>query len=216
MSKDFAGSSNTSPLEFEEANLPAVISEVVSQTPAPTTHSAGLPPDTVQSDNKELDDALDQLSDSLGQRQPDPDENKPIEDKVKERAKAEHRDKLGERDDTIPLNIDTSWITMRVNQESHLPRKPRTQRSLKMTKTPSMPCQATSTAVLHPQKPQRTQQRTKPRELLPAPKHRRIGVKQRILQRQSRKLPSPKLMKKIQVKVHAIWYRPIKSSAGGW
>ena len=36
-----------------------------------------------QSDNKELDDALDQLSDSLGQRQPDPDENKPIEDKVK-------------------------------------------------------------------------------------------------------------------------------------
>ncbi|XP_072646615.1 calpastatin isoform X49 [Canis lupus baileyi] len=102
LSKDFAGSSNTSPLEFEEANLPAVISEVVSQTPAPTTHSAGLPPDTVQSDNKELDDALDQLSDSLGQRQPDPDENKPIEDKVKERAKAEHRDKLGERDDTIP------------------------------------------------------------------------------------------------------------------
>ncbi|XP_041607409.1 calpastatin isoform X19 [Vulpes lagopus] len=102
LSKDFAGSSNTSPLEFEEANLPAVISEVVSQTPAPTTHSAGLPPDNVQSDNKELDDALDQLSDSLGQRQPDPDENKPIEDKVKERAKAEHRDKLGERDDTIP------------------------------------------------------------------------------------------------------------------
>ncbi|XP_023378518.1 calpastatin [Pteropus vampyrus] len=54
------------------------------------------------SDNKELDDALDQLSDSLGQRQPDPDENKPIKDKVKEKAKAEHRDKLGERDDTIP------------------------------------------------------------------------------------------------------------------
>lgn len=31
--------------KFEDANLSAVISEVVSQTPAPTTHSAGLPPD---------------------------------------------------------------------------------------------------------------------------------------------------------------------------
>ncbi|XP_027947853.1 calpastatin isoform X6 [Eumetopias jubatus] len=102
LSKDFAGSPNSASLKFEDANLPAVISEVVSQTPAPTTHSAGPPPDTVQSDNKELDDALDQLSDSLGQRQPDPDDNKPIEDKVKERAKAKHRDKLGERDDTIP------------------------------------------------------------------------------------------------------------------
>ncbi|XP_032701971.1 calpastatin isoform X11 [Lontra canadensis] len=102
LSKDFAGSPNAAPLKFEDANLSAVISEVVSQTPAPATHSAGPPPDTKQRDNKELDDALDQLSDSLGQRQPDPDDNKPMEDKVKERAKAEHRDKLGERDDTIP------------------------------------------------------------------------------------------------------------------
>lgn len=102
LSKDFAGSPNSSSLEFEEAKLSAVISEVVSQTPASTTHSAAPPPHAVQSSDKELDDALDQLSDSLGQRQPDPDENKPIEDKVKEKAKAEHRDKLGERDDTIP------------------------------------------------------------------------------------------------------------------
>uniref|UniRef100_A0A8D1QCM3 Calpastatin n=1 Tax=Sus scrofa TaxID=9823 RepID=A0A8D1QCM3_PIG len=87
--------------QFEDAKLSAAVSEVVSQTSAPTTHSAGPPPDTV-SDDKKLDDALDQLSDSLGQRQPDPDENKPIEDKVKEKAEAEHRDKLGERDDTIP------------------------------------------------------------------------------------------------------------------
>ncbi|OWK11891.1 CAST, partial [Cervus elaphus hippelaphus] len=87
--------------QFEDAKLSAVVSEVVSQTPAPTTQAAGPPPDTAR-DNKELDDALDQLSDSLGQRQPDPDENKPVEDKVKEKAKAEHRDKLGERDDTIP------------------------------------------------------------------------------------------------------------------
>ncbi|XP_058390434.1 calpastatin isoform X3 [Diceros bicornis minor] len=87
--------------QLEDAKLSAVISEVVSQTPAPTTHAAGPPPDS-PSGNKELDDALNQLSDSLGQRQPDPDENKPLEDKVKEKAKAEHRDKLGERDDTIP------------------------------------------------------------------------------------------------------------------
>ncbi|XP_032482515.1 calpastatin isoform X19 [Phocoena sinus] len=101
LSKDFTVPPSTSSLQLEDAKLSAVISEVVSQTPAPTNHSAGPPPDT-PSDDKELDDALDQLSDSLGQRQPDADENKPLEDKVKEKVKAEHRDKLGERDDTIP------------------------------------------------------------------------------------------------------------------
>ncbi|XP_055421233.1 calpastatin isoform X5 [Bubalus kerabau] len=101
LSKDFTVRSDTSSPQFEDAKLSAVVSEVVSQTPAPTTQAAGPPPSTTR-DNKELDDALDQLSDSLGQRQPDPDENKPVEDKVKEKAKAEHRDKLGERDDTIP------------------------------------------------------------------------------------------------------------------
>ncbi|NXY83450.1 ICAL protein, partial [Alcedo cyanopectus] len=54
------------------------------------------------SGGKEVDEALDLLSDSLGQREPNPDENKPVVDKVKEKAKSEHRDKLGERDDTIP------------------------------------------------------------------------------------------------------------------
>ncbi|KAL4683571.1 hypothetical protein H8959_021265, partial [Pygathrix nigripes] len=87
--------------KFEDAKLAAAISEVVSQTPASATHTGAPPRDTSQSD-KDLDDALDKLSDSLGQRQPDPDEKKPMEDKVKEKAKAEHRDKLGERDDTIP------------------------------------------------------------------------------------------------------------------
>ncbi|KAM9253514.1 calpastatin isoform 2-T2 [Dugong dugon] len=104
LSEDFSGPgpADTSSLKFEDARLSAVISEVVSQTPASTTHSAGPPPKALESDNKELDDALDKLSDSLGQRQPDPDENKPMEDKVKEKATAEHKDKLGERDDTIP------------------------------------------------------------------------------------------------------------------
>ncbi|XP_036266498.1 calpastatin isoform X22 [Pipistrellus kuhlii] len=101
LSKDFGGLSDTSPLNpFDNTKLTAAVSELVSQTPAATTHSAGPPPSTLR--DKELDDALDQLSDSLGQRQPDPDEGKPLKDKVKERAKAEHRDKLGERDDTIP------------------------------------------------------------------------------------------------------------------
>ncbi|XP_069819048.1 calpastatin isoform X2 [Dendropsophus ebraccatus] len=48
------------------------------------------------------DDALDLLSGSLGERQPDPDDNKPMVDVVKERAKEEHIDRLGDRDDTIP------------------------------------------------------------------------------------------------------------------
>ncbi|XP_027783331.2 calpastatin isoform X3 [Marmota flaviventris] len=101
LSEDFAGNPDISSLEFADDKLSAVVSEVVSQTPASATHPAKPPPDNLQRD-KELDDALDKLSDSLGQRQPDPDENKPMEDKVKERTKAEHRDKLGERDDTIP------------------------------------------------------------------------------------------------------------------
>uniref|UniRef100_A0A5F8GFJ3 Calpastatin n=1 Tax=Monodelphis domestica TaxID=13616 RepID=A0A5F8GFJ3_MONDO len=55
-----------------------------------------------QQKDEGLDDAFDELSKTLGERKPDPDDNKPMEDKVKEKAKAEHRDKLGERDDTIP------------------------------------------------------------------------------------------------------------------
>uniref|UniRef100_A0A493U347 Calpastatin n=1 Tax=Anas platyrhynchos platyrhynchos TaxID=8840 RepID=A0A493U347_ANAPP len=68
--------------------------------------SAPLPTPSVKKASifagKEMDEALDLLSDSLGQREPDPDENKPVVDKVKEKSKSEHRDKLGERDDTIP------------------------------------------------------------------------------------------------------------------
>ncbi|KAM8777322.1 calpastatin [Rhynchonycteris naso] len=101
LAKDFTGPSSTSSFPLEDAKLSAAVSDLVSQTSAPATHSAGPPSDTV-SDNKEVNDALDQLSDRLGYRQPDPDEDKPIKDKVKEKAKAEHRDKLGERDDTIP------------------------------------------------------------------------------------------------------------------
>uniref|UniRef100_A0A8C3L0V9 Calpastatin n=1 Tax=Chrysolophus pictus TaxID=9089 RepID=A0A8C3L0V9_CHRPC len=75
-------------------------SDVISASTVSSVHSAAPPAST--SGGKEMDDALDLLSDSLGQREPDPDENKPVVDKVKEKTKSEHRDKLGERDDTIP------------------------------------------------------------------------------------------------------------------
>uniref|UniRef100_A0A8C2V5K5 Calpastatin n=1 Tax=Chinchilla lanigera TaxID=34839 RepID=A0A8C2V5K5_CHILA len=131
LSQDFSSAADTSSLKFDDAKLSAAISEVVSQTPASSTHLAGPPPDTAKRD-KELDDALDKLSDSLGQRQPDPDENKPMEDKVKEKAKAEHRDKLGERDDTIP----PEYRHLLDSDGKKQPAKPPTEKS-KESKKPS-------------------------------------------------------------------------------
>uniref|UniRef100_A0A5F9CID6 Calpastatin n=1 Tax=Oryctolagus cuniculus TaxID=9986 RepID=A0A5F9CID6_RABIT len=115
--------------KFDDAMLSAAVSEVVSQSPASVTHAAAPPPDTRPS-NKELDDALDKLSDSLGQRQPDPDENKPMEDKVKERAKKEHKDKLGERDDTIP----PEYRHLLDQGEQDKPEKPPTKKSKEIKK----------------------------------------------------------------------------------
>lgn len=71
--------------------------EIVSCSKASAVKSSALQPSI-----SIPDDALELLSGSLGERQPDPDENKPIVDVVKERAKEEHIDKLGDRDDTIP------------------------------------------------------------------------------------------------------------------
>ncbi|NXV67522.1 ICAL protein, partial [Molothrus ater] len=79
---------------------PASSSDVISAATVSSVHSAAPAPSATG--GKEMDEALDLLSDSLGQREPDPDENKPVVDKVKEKAKSEHRDKLGERDETIP------------------------------------------------------------------------------------------------------------------
>ncbi|KAM7076265.1 calpastatin isoform 1-T1 [Ciconia maguari] len=85
----------------KEGKKPADSSDVISAATVSSVHSAA-PPLASTSGGKVMDEALDLLSDSLGQREPDPDENKPVVDKVKEEAKSEHRDKLGERDDTIP------------------------------------------------------------------------------------------------------------------
>ncbi|XP_030825141.1 calpastatin isoform X5 [Camarhynchus parvulus] len=79
---------------------PASSSDVISAATVSSVHSAAPAPSATG--GKEMDEALDLLSDSLGQREPDPDENKPVVDKVKEKAKSERRDKLGERDETIP------------------------------------------------------------------------------------------------------------------
>ncbi|NXU46086.1 ICAL protein, partial [Drymodes brunneopygia] len=84
----------------KEGAKPASSSDVISAAMVSSVHSAA--PAAPASGGKEMDEALDLLSDSLGQREPDPDENKPVVDKVKEKAKSEHRDKLGEREETIP------------------------------------------------------------------------------------------------------------------
>ncbi|KAL2294808.1 hypothetical protein Nmel_008559 [Mimus melanotis] len=91
---------STVPKKAKDSVKPVSSSDVISAATVSSVHSAAPAPST--SGGKEMDEALDLLSDSLGQRKPDPDENKPLVDKVKEKAKSEHRDKLGERDETIP------------------------------------------------------------------------------------------------------------------
>ncbi|NWS83148.1 ICAL protein, partial [Toxostoma redivivum] len=91
---------STVPKKAKDGVKPVSSSDVISAATVSSVHSAAPAPST--SGGKEMDEALDLLSDSLGQREPDPDENKPLVDKVKEKAKSEHRDKLGERDETIP------------------------------------------------------------------------------------------------------------------
>ncbi|NWV89322.1 ICAL protein, partial [Machaerirhynchus nigripectus] len=91
---------STVPKKAKEGAKPASSSDVISAAMVSSVRSAA--PAAPTSGGKEMDEALDLLSDSLGQREPDPDENKPVVDKVKEKAKSEHRDKLGEREETIP------------------------------------------------------------------------------------------------------------------
>ncbi|KAH0628101.1 hypothetical protein JD844_008824 [Phrynosoma platyrhinos] len=98
-----APSKAAAPEKSKGASKPATATteEVVSSAVASSVHSSAPPP-VIAPNRKELDDAADLLGDSLGQREPDPNENKPVVDKIKEKAKSEHIDKLGERDDTIP------------------------------------------------------------------------------------------------------------------
>ncbi|NWR12966.1 ICAL protein, partial [Paradoxornis webbianus] len=104
---------------------PTSSSDVISAATVSLVHSAAPAPST--SEGKEMDEALDLLSDSLGQREPDPDENKPVVDKVKEKAKSEHRDKLGERDETIPPD----YRKLLESGEQSKPPKPTTKDDVK-------------------------------------------------------------------------------------
>ncbi|XP_039945490.1 calpastatin isoform X12 [Hirundo rustica] len=91
---------STVPKKAKDGAKPTSSSDVICAATVSSVHSASPAPST--SGGKEMDEALDLLSVSLGQREPDPDENKPVVDKVMEKAKSEQRDKLGERDETIP------------------------------------------------------------------------------------------------------------------
>ncbi|NXF11062.1 ICAL protein, partial [Smithornis capensis] len=110
---------STIPKKTKEGVKPEGSSDVISTATVSSVHSAA--PLSSTSGGKEMDKALDLLSDSLGQREPDPDENKPVVDKVKEKAKSEHRDKLGERDDTIPPD----YQKLLESGEQSKPAKPR-------------------------------------------------------------------------------------------
>ncbi|XP_009947858.1 PREDICTED: calpastatin [Leptosomus discolor] len=109
----------------KEGEKPADSSDVISAATVSSVHSTAPPAST--SGAKEMDEALDLLSDSLGQREPDPDENKPVVDKVKEKAKSEHRDKLGERDDTIPPD----YLKLLESGEQGKPVKPKAKDDVK-------------------------------------------------------------------------------------
>ncbi|XP_041879548.1 calpastatin [Corvus kubaryi] len=109
----------------KEGAKPASSSDVVSAAMVSSVHSAA--PAASTSGEKEMDEAVDLLSDSLGQREPDPDENKPVVDKVKEKAKSEHRDKLGERDETIPPDC----LKLLESGEQSKPAKPNSKDDVK-------------------------------------------------------------------------------------
>ncbi|KAM6391359.1 calpastatin isoform 2-T2 [Rhynochetos jubatus] len=101
-----------------KSKKPAVSSDILSAAKVSSVHSTA--PLASTSGGKEMDEALDLLSDSLGQREADPDENKPVVDKVKEKAKSEYKDKLGERDDTIP----PEYLKLLESGEQGKPAKP--------------------------------------------------------------------------------------------
>ncbi|XP_068854486.1 calpastatin isoform X1 [Aphelocoma coerulescens] len=109
----------------KEGAKPVSSSDVISAAMVSSVHSAAPPAST--SGEKEMDEALDLLSGSLGQREPDPDENKPVVDKVKEKAKSEHRDKLGERDETIPPD----YVKLLESGEQSKPAKPTSKDDVK-------------------------------------------------------------------------------------
>ncbi|XP_050572520.1 calpastatin isoform X8 [Cygnus atratus] len=168
--------------------------------------SAPLPAPSVKKGGKEMDEALDLLSDSLGQREPDPDENKPVVDKVKEKSKSEHRDKLGERDDTIPPD----YRELLESGDQGKPVKPTPKDALKHKeqKKPTDESAAIDalsgdfdTCANAPATPQHSKCRTKV-EKRPSPLNQHLRMKEnpRILKRQRDGPPAANLRSRKQAK----------------
>ncbi|XP_047910691.2 calpastatin isoform X7 [Anser cygnoides] len=188
----------------KEGKKPDDSSDVISAATVSSVHSAASLPST--SGGKEMDEALDLLSDSLGQREPDPDENKPVVDKVKEKSKSEHRDKLGERDDTIPPD----YRELLESGDQGKPVKPTPKDALKHKeqKKPTDESAAIDalsgdfdTCANAPATPQHSKCRTKvERKPSPLNQHLRMKENPRILKRQRDGPPAANLRSRKQAK----------------
>ncbi|XP_069632778.1 calpastatin isoform X3 [Haliaeetus albicilla] len=188
----------------KEGEKPADSSDVISAATVSSVHSAA--PLASTSGGKEMDEALDLLSDSLGEREPDPDENKPVVDKVKEKAKSEHRDKLGERDDTIPPD----YLKLLESGEQGEPVKPTAKDDVKHKeqKKPTDDSAAIDalsgdfdTCTKAPAKPQHSKCRTKvERKPSPLNQPQRVKENQKTLKRQRDSPPAANLRSRKQAK----------------
>lgn len=101
----------TEKTEDSQVAAPAPVGEDVPRTSLCSVQSAPpqpAPPQPAPTQTQPAasgmvpDDAVEALAGSLGRREADPDEGKPVEDQVKEKAKEEDREKLGEKEETIP------------------------------------------------------------------------------------------------------------------
>ncbi|XP_034512425.1 calpastatin isoform X1 [Ailuropoda melanoleuca] len=93
----------TKPSEKTEESQAAAltpVSEAVPRTSMCSIQSAPPKPPTLKGMGP--DDAVEALAGSLGKKEPDPEDGKPVADKVKEKAEEEDREKLGEKEETIP------------------------------------------------------------------------------------------------------------------
>ncbi|XP_050768554.1 calpastatin isoform X3 [Gymnogyps californianus] len=186
----------------KESKKPADSSDIISAATASSVHSAA--PLGSTSGGKEMDEALDLLSDSLGQREPDPDENKPVVDKVKEKAKSEHRDKVGERDDTIPPD----YQKLLESGEQGKPVKPTAKDDVKHKKKPTDDSAAIDalsgdfdTCAKAPATPQHSKCRTKvERKPSPLKQPQRIKENPKTLKRQRDSPPAANLRSRKQAK----------------
>ncbi|XP_030113629.4 calpastatin isoform X1 [Taeniopygia guttata] len=188
----------------KDSAKPASSSDVISAATVSSVHSAAPAPSTTG--GKEMDEALDLLSDSLGQREPDPDENKPLVDEVKEKAKSEHRDKLGERDETIPPD----YRKLLESGEKSKPAKPTAKDDVKHKgkKKPTDDSAAIDTlsgdfdtCAKAPATPQHSKCRTKvERNLRPLRQAQRIKESPETLKRQRDSPPAANLRSRKQAK----------------